>query len=630
MKPGHARQNSAFHSLRFRLLALITLLGAGLFFYSVSNFVGDWRKLERLQNVGHFKAIAVAASNLAHELQKERGLSAGFIGSKGAKFGNELKEQRALSDKLRSNFENVLKSSPASLFSARMQDTMGAGGKQLGAMAEKRQGIDALTLPGPESFGFYTATIERLLELVGHATVLTDEAEIAKVLNAYQMFLNAKEYAGRERATLNAAFSANTPMDAALYRRFVTIVGAQGIYQTAFEHQAEADLVKAWRAVLDTPAAKDTEAMRKLAFDKSATGDFGVEPPKWFATITDKINRMKGVEDSIVKALDGRVAQLEHDARNALWLAGVLTGLGAIMIVAFLLVIASLVRRVQVAVVAAHHMAEGDLSQDLDARSKDEIGALMRSFDDLSKRLNEIIAEVRNSADGLNDSASQVSSTAQMLSQSSSEQASVADSTNMLAETVSGSLNEIAFKATITDGRAQEASGTAAEGATAVRATLNAMQGIAEKITIVDEIAYQTNLLALNAAIEAARAGENGKGFAVVASEVRKLAERSQKAAGEITRMVAENTALADRAGKLLEEMLPGIRETSDLVKEINDASQEQTNNVTQVTKAMSELNKSTQQNAAASEELAATSQELSQHAQQLNELMTFFKTRDK
>jgi methyl-accepting chemotaxis protein len=172
---------------------------------------------------------------------------------------------------------------------------------------------------------------------------------------------------------------------------------------------------------------------------------------------------------------------------------------------------------------------------------------------------------------------------------------------------------------------ATKASTEAAQGGDAVTQTVAAMKQIAQKISIVDDIAYQTNLLALNAAIEAARAGEHGKGFAVVAAEVRMLAERSQEAAKEIGDLAGNSVSTAERAGKLLDEIVPSIRKTSELVQEIAAASSEQSQSVTQIGSAMGQLSKATQQNASASEELAATSEELSGQAEQLQQSVAFF-----
>ena len=180
--------------------------------------------------------------------------------------------------------------------------------------------------------------------------------------------------------------------------------------------------------------------------------------------------------------------------------------------------------------------------------------------------------------------------------------------------------------ATVTDGIATQAAGEAQAGGKAVGQTVDAMNSIANKIRVIDDIAYQTNLLALNAAIEAARAGDHGKGFAVVAAEVRKLAERSQVAAQEIGQLASNSVHLAEQAGQLLGRMVPSIHKTSELVQEIAAASGEQSDGVNQITGAMNQLSTSTQQTAASSEQLSATATELSDRAQQLQTLMQQFR----
>jgi methyl-accepting chemotaxis protein len=191
---------------------------------------------------------------------------------------------------------------------------------------------------------------------------------------------------------------------------------------------------------------------------------------------------------------------------------------------------------------------------------------------------------------------------------------------------VTASVTRNTDNANATDAVATKATRQAHEGGDAVKKTVDAMRQIADKIGIVDDIAYQTNLLALNAAIEAARAGEHGKGFAVVAAEVRKLAERSQVAAKEIGELAGASVRTAERAGDSLVEMLPSIRQTSELVQEIAATSKEQSAGVTQINGAMGQLNRTTQQNASSSEELAATAEEMGGQAAQLQELMAFFK----
>ncbi|HPT51234.1 MAG TPA: methyl-accepting chemotaxis protein [Accumulibacter sp.] len=270
-------------------------------------------------------------------------------------------------------------------------------------------------------------------------------------------------------------------------------------------------------------------------------------------------------------------------------------------------------------------MANGDLTQTITTTYRGDFDELKNAINQTVAKLVETIGEVRNAADNLSNASGQVSATAQSLSQSSSEQAASVEETTASMEQMSASILQNTENAKITDGMASSAARQATEGGDAVGKTVEAMKSIAEKIGIIDDIAYQTNLLALNAAIEAARAGEHGKGFAVVAAEVRKLAERSQVAAQEIGNVAKDSVKLAERAGSLLNEMVPSIKKTSDLVQEIASASQEQSCGVGQINGAMAQLNQATQQNASASEELAATAEEMGSQAAQLQQLMTFF-----
>lgn len=271
-------------------------------------------------------------------------------------------------------------------------------------------------------------------------------------------------------------------------------------------------------------------------------------------------------------------------------------------------------------------MAEGDLTFRIDHVTKDETGMLLAAVRATSEKLAQIIGEVRSASDNLSSASSQVSATAQTLSQGTSEQAASLEETSATLEQSSASVAQNTENAKITDATASKAAADAVKGGEAVTQTVTAMKSIAQKISIIDDIAYQTNLLALNAAIEAARAGEHGKGFAVVAAEVRKLAERSQVAAQEISSLASNSVGTAEQAGELLKTMVPDIQKTSDLVQEIAAASEEQNTGLAQINSAMSQVSAATQQSASASEELAATAEEMSGQAEQLQQLMSFFK----
>jgi aerotaxis receptor len=288
----------------------------------------------------------------------------------------------------------------------------------------------------------------------------------------------------------------------------------------------------------------------------------------------------------------------------------------------------NVIRPINEATRSCQIIASGNLVIRNSVNRHDEIGAFLHSINTMSGNLTSIVADVRAASAALASSSEEVSMTAQSMSQATSVQASSVEETSSSVEQMTASINQNTNNAKVTDEIAAKAAREADEGGAAVRETVNAMKSIAEKISIIDDIAYQTNLLALNAAIEAARAGEHGKGFAVVAAEVRKLAERSQIAAQEIGEVAKGSVGLAEKAGKLLDEIVPSIKKTSDLVQDINAASLEQSAGAGQINSAMEQLNTITQQGASSSEELAATAEEMNGQAEALQRLMRFFQVK--
>jgi methyl-accepting chemotaxis protein len=302
----------------------------------------------------------------------------------------------------------------------------------------------------------------------------------------------------------------------------------------------------------------------------------------------------------------------------------VLVALGVAVAVA-VLVTRSITRPVAAAVRVVERVAAGNLTDRVEPEGDDELAALLGAVRDMSTRLSEVIRNVSSTGDALASAASEVSATSATLSQGTGQQAASVEETTSSLEEMSASIVQNADNARQTEAMASGSAKNAEEGGSAVQETVAAMKTIAERIGIIEEIAYQTNLLALNAAIEAARAGEHGKGFAVVAAEVRKLAERSQKAAKEIGSLASSSTEVAERSGRLLGELVPTIRKTADLVQEVAAASAEQSAGVAQVSKAMSSVDQVTQRNATAAEELSSTAEQMAAQAEALQQLISFF-----
>ncbi len=319
-----------------------------------------------------------------------------------------------------------------------------------------------------------------------------------------------------------------------------------------------------------------------------------------------------------------------HSVRTKENTRNVLLGIGAFALL-FSVFIALLITRsitapVSQALSVSNRLAEGDLTMTVEVKTSDEMGQLLTAMRNMVERLREVVANVNTAAGNVTAGSRQMSSGSQQISEGATEQAASAEEVSSSMEEMSSNIKQNADNAHQTEKIALKAADDARGGGQAVAETVSAMKEIATKISIIEEIARQTNLLALNAAIEAARAGEHGKGFAVVATEVRKLAERSQLAAGEISKLSSSSVEVAEKAGELLTKIVPDIQRTAELVQEISAASNEQNTGSEQINKAIQQLDQVIQRNASATEEMASTSEELSSQAELLMDAIAFFR----
>ena len=277
----------------------------------------------------------------------------------------------------------------------------------------------------------------------------------------------------------------------------------------------------------------------------------------------------------------------------------------------------------------AEKVAAGDLTVATGIDQTDEIGQLAKALDTMRDRLQDIVHTIVTAASQVSDGSQQLSSTSQEMSQGASEQAASVEEISASMEEMTSNIRQNAENAQTTEKIAKKSASLAEEGGTSVLQTVEAMKVIASKIGIIEEIARSTNMLALNASIEAARAGEYGKGFAVVASEVGKLAERSQKEAGEISKLSAESVRVAEATGQIITAMIPEIKRTAELVQEISASSNEQNSGAEQINQAILQLDQVVQRNASAAEESASMSEELAGQSDAMQDTMSYFKVND-
>ncbi|PQX93224.1 chemotaxis protein [Cronobacter sakazakii] len=612
------------------LIALLWLAGAGM----LSRIDTE----RQMRNVEEVTRLAKSAGDVVHELQKERGLSAGYLGSRGAQFSRELTAQRARTDSALAAFNAAMKTTDEESLKGSVGEAIRAFRQRVSMLDDTRQQITALSLPAPQGVAFYTDTISTVLELVGRSTRLSHAGVIVNQMVVYYSLLSMKEQAGVERALLSGIFFADRFADDQL-ARLSEVVGKQQAWLAASRQLSDAEGVKRIDAALALPSATRALALRQIAFGKAASGGFGVSPASWFTAQTQRIDTLRTLENAASAQLLATAGQLASDARAGWQRFLAITLLALIVAVSFAVVVARSIHRQLHATLTAIDGMEGDLTRRLDVQGSDELSALNRAYNRAIEDIQRIVAEIKTGAVVLRHASAGIAAGNQDLAQRTDEQAA------SLVETAA-SMEQITTVITQTADNAHEAERltrlmeeemqSASAVAHAARQSMADIQASSEQISrivgSIDDISFQTNLLALNAAVEAARAGELGRGFAVVASEVRTLSQRCAREAGLIRELVANNMAKigegvehVDASGKALDGAVANTARMRTFISDIARAAAEQSLGVSQVHEALNQLEQVTQQNAALVSEAATASQTLDNQSETMSQLVNRF-----
>ncbi|MBT1445513.1 methyl-accepting chemotaxis protein [Shewanella sp. JM162201] len=590
-------------------------------------------ELDSLNEVEELSELAVNASALVHELQKERGMSAGFLGSGGKNFAGQLPGQRSQSDERLKDLNGYLGSRE---FADAVNGKVSRAKDDLNRLSAMRSNIDGLSVPVAEAVGYYTGMIGELIAIVDEIVQVGTDKEISVASASFAAYLQMKERAGIERAVLSSTFG-NEGFKPGVFNRAVKLMSEQESYAERFGALASASQQQSWAALKQRPEIAEVERYRQIALSQDNSAIAATSAEAWFKASTERINLLYDFEKSLGRELNA-ITDLRLERAQSMFFM-VLTAVIAIMaLVSFtgLSVMGYLYRTIgHIESKMRRAKEDFDLSTRIKLDSHDEFGRLGRAFNGMMGDFEAVIEQVRRNSHTVTEAVRRMESYSTQMRQDVAKGHSEAEQVASAMTEMSATVSQIASNAVEAASASTKANLEAKTGndevghttstithlareiddaASALMRLDDDIKGIVSVLEVISSIAEQTNLLALNAAIEAARAGEMGRGFAVVADEVRSLAQRAQASTTDIRNMTER---LKSGAKVAVDAMARGQVQAQASVTEVERAGEE----LRRIVDYVGVIDSMNEQIATATHEQSAVAEEVNRNALRISEI---------